>query len=145
MNASVKPARLQLSRKKGFNLQAHSRAVNGLPAVVVARPTMWGNPFTVINTGLAEEHQSAVDRFRKLFRHAPSRRRHMALTILKGNAGRGEAAVARMRENLPRLRGHNLACWCSASCPCHADVLLELANGPVCTAVSSPAAEGERA
>lgn len=35
------PVRLQLSRKKGFDLQAHSSAVNGLPAVNVARPTMW--------------------------------------------------------------------------------------------------------
>lgn len=25
------------------------------------------------------------------------------------------------------LRGKNLACWCKAS-PCHADVLLEIAN-----------------
>jgi len=26
------------------------------------------------------------------------------------------------------LRGKNLACWCPLSSPCHADVLLELAN-----------------
>lgn len=32
------PTRLRLSRKKGFDLQAHSIATNGLPAVVVARP-----------------------------------------------------------------------------------------------------------
>lgn len=28
------------------------------------------------------------------------------------------------------LRGHDLACWCPLDQPCHADVLLELANGP---------------
>lgn len=28
-----------------------------------------------------------------------------------------------------KLRGHNLACWCPLSQPCHADVLLEIANG----------------
>jgi hypothetical protein len=28
---------------------------------------------------------------------------------------------------LPELRGRNLVCWC-APLPCHADVLLELAN-----------------
>ena len=27
------------------------------------------------------------------------------------------------------LRGKNLACWCPIAHPCHADVLLELANG----------------
>ncbi|WP_375453762.1 hypothetical protein [uncultured Methylobacterium sp.] len=41
---AVQAVRLRLSRAKGFDLQAHSLAVNGLPAVVVARPTKWGNP-----------------------------------------------------------------------------------------------------
>lgn len=27
------------------------------------------------------------------------------------------------------LRGKNLACWCALGAPCHADVLLALANG----------------
>lgn len=27
------------------------------------------------------------------------------------------------------LRGKDLACWCPLGQPCHADVLLELANG----------------
>ena len=29
---------------------------------------------------------------------------------------------------LAHLRGKNLACWCKPGEPCHADVLLELAN-----------------
>ena len=29
---------------------------------------------------------------------------------------------------LDELRGKNLACWCKAGTPCHADVLLKLAN-----------------
>jgi hypothetical protein len=29
---------------------------------------------------------------------------------------------------LAPLRGHDLACWCPLDQPCHADVLLELAN-----------------
>lgn len=29
------------------------------------------------------------------------------------------------------LRGKNLACWCKPGEVCHADVLLELANGPI--------------
>lgn len=43
------PVRLQLSRKRGFDLQAHSLAINGLRAVNVARPSILGNPFTVAN------------------------------------------------------------------------------------------------
>lgn len=29
---------------------------------------------------------------------------------------------------LAELRGHDLGCWCPLDQPCHADVLLELAN-----------------
>jgi hypothetical protein len=39
-------------------------------------------------------------------------------------------AAQRAREKLPRLRGRNLACTCPLDQPCHADVLLELANAP---------------
>ncbi len=36
-----------------------------------------------------------------------------------------------IHERLPKLRGHNLACWCKVDARwCHADVLLELANAP---------------
>jgi hypothetical protein len=28
-----------------------------------------------------------------------------------------------------KLRGKNLACWCKPGSPCHADILLEIANG----------------
>lgn len=34
----------------------------------------------------------------------------------------------RLVERLPELRGKNLACYCPLDKPCHADVLLELAN-----------------
>jgi len=41
-----------------------------------------------------------------------------------------QAAVDVFKANLPRgkLRGKNLCCWCSLDSPCHADILLELAN-----------------
>src|SRR4051812_11243137 len=41
----TKPVRLQLSRRKGFDLKALSLETNGLPGVNVARPGKWGNPF----------------------------------------------------------------------------------------------------
>ena len=34
------------------------------------------------------------------------------------------------------LRGKNLACWCKPGTPCHADVLLALANPPTCEEIS---------
>ena len=47
---SARPQRLQLSRHKGFNLQAASQALNGLPAKRVTRPGPWGNPFSIAET-----------------------------------------------------------------------------------------------
>src|SRR5262249_14452263 len=47
MEMTVKPQRLHLSRKRGFDLQATSKALYGLPAKLVTRPGKWGNPFTI--------------------------------------------------------------------------------------------------
>jgi hypothetical protein len=52
---SVKPVRIQLRRSKGFNLQAVTRALNGLECVIVARPSRWGNPFIIGKDGDAAE------------------------------------------------------------------------------------------
>ncbi|MER2509546.1 MAG: DUF4326 domain-containing protein, partial [Amaricoccus sp.] len=43
------------------------------------------------------------------------------------------AARRHVLDHLEELRGRNLACWCriisrGEYCPCHADVLLEIAN-----------------
>ena len=38
-------------------------------------------------------------------------------------------AQAPLLARVKALRGKNLACWCPLGAPCHADVLLELANG----------------
>lgn len=100
------PTRIQLSRRKGFRLQDVSMALNGLPAVKVARPGMWGNHAAVRDgtpTGAA-----AVASFRRWVE--------------------GEASWAWKARAGIDLRGKNLACFCSLDSPCHADVLLELAN-----------------
>lgn len=39
------------------------------------------------------------------------------------------ADLAFYLDKVKDLRGKNLACWCALEQPCHADVLLELANG----------------
>jgi hypothetical protein len=42
----------------------------------------------------------------------------------------GNADRAFYLDKVKELRGKNLACWCALNAPCHADVLLELANTP---------------
>jgi hypothetical protein len=76
-----------------------------LPAsvVVVTRPTKWGNPHP-LDLGRAE----AVRRYREDLLAG-----HLAVTV----------------DDVRReLRGHDLACYCPLDEPCHADVLLDVAN-----------------
>ncbi|WP_026616411.1 DUF4326 domain-containing protein [Ensifer aridi] len=116
----TKPVRLQLSRRKGFDLHATSRAANGLEAVHVGRPGPWGNPFVVGEHGDAAY---CVDLYKALL-----------AGLLHVGADPDIEARQRTRrfvaENVGELRGKNLACWCKPGAPCHADVLLEVANRP---------------
>lgn len=43
-------------------------------------------------------------------------------------AGMSNADRAFFMDRVAELSGKNLACWCPLDQPCHADVLLELAN-----------------
>lgn len=118
---SVPPQRIRLSRKKGFNLQAASQALNGLPAVNVARPGPFGNPFRVNGYDIKDATE-AVDRFR-----ARVVGFELDGKFLKASP-HPESYFGRMLATAHQLRGKNLACWCALDAPCHADVLLELAN-----------------
>lgn len=120
------PKRIQRSRAKGWHMPEG--------AVYVGRPTKWGNPFLVhpqqkpgrrwnVCTDAVSSCYSvptpedAVECFR-LFITAPLRADLLA-------------------DARSELRGKGLACWCSLDQPCHADVLLEIANGPRCDEVPS--------
>lgn len=112
------PKRIQRKRTKGWRMPAG--------AVSVARPGLFGNPFTIaacVESGFAADEAEAarvcVDAFRDWL------------------AGDGWAAGmspdwpkrrATILDGLPLLRGKDLACFCPLDQPCHADVLLELAN-----------------
>lgn len=53
-----------------------------------------------------------------------------ALDDLRDELDRLGAARIVISSNLPvRLGGKDLACWCKPDEPCHADVLLRIANG----------------
>ena len=117
----TQPQRIQLSRKRGFNLQAVSMALNGLPAVNCARPGKWGNPYSIVQdvdrNWCVVEGGTAIawhDLRENAIKHAIELHRWMMLEETK-------AAVRN------ELRGHNLACWCGDG-PCHADTLLELSR-----------------
>jgi hypothetical protein len=69
--------------------------------VYVGRGSRWGNPYRV-GTCLIPDKETAVETFK--------------------------AAYLPLRLECSELRGKNLACWCRLDQPCHADVLLELAN-----------------
>ncbi|MEK9755086.1 MAG: DUF4326 domain-containing protein [Rhodospirillaceae bacterium] len=121
---STQPIRLQLSRRRGFDLQQVSRNANGLAARSVARPGPFGNPFLIrkaIDAGYASVDTAprfCVDCFADWL--AGSDRWYQG----HESACRRAAMLA----GLAGLAGHNLACWCPLSLPCHADVLLARAN-----------------
>ena len=146
------PVRLQLSRRKGFDLQAISRATNGLEAVNVARPGKWGNPFDFRKSGFCWLALAYGCRGDRLGRQEASVRAFRAwvegyegkriISIDEGvvvKCGRkkidiGERSVVgeapALQDLRQTLRNKNVACWCKPGEPCHADVLLDLANAP---------------
>jgi hypothetical protein len=106
--------RIQLRRTKGW------RKPEG--AIVVARPSKWGNPCRVSDypTWVHETDRRlmAVNDFGAFLRDAIQSPWEHPHTI----------TFRVIAESLGELRGHDLACWCPLDQPCHADVLLELAN-----------------
>ena len=130
------PIRLRLSRAKGFNLQAASRAINGLPAVNCARPGKWGNPWWSIREGawwfVEGPGLSPGQRFGNKCGASM-----VAVNLFRcwvdGLVGLLADRRAQILAEVPSLRNHNLACWCPLPAPgepdhCHAAVLLEIAN-----------------
>ncbi len=99
------PHRVKLSRKKGWKLPPNT--------VVVARPTKWGNPWKV------RKHK----KLRDLRDDCSPREAVEAYERWLQSEGHGILLGAKVA-----LRGKNLACWCPLDAPCHADVLLRLAN-----------------
>jgi len=102
------PVRIQLSRARGWRMPPNT--------LIVARPRAYGNPIHVgallkveLGGGMYEAEVTqaiAVELYREYIKGAL--RSHPRL--------------------LEPLRGKNLACWCPLNEPCHADVLLEIAN-----------------
>lgn len=73
-------------------------------AIYVGRGTKFGNPFRI---GLDGTREEVIEKFRRYAQ------RHPSFT----------------KDDLLSLRGKDLVCWC-APLPCHASVLMELADEP---------------
>ncbi|MFW0772481.1 DUF4326 domain-containing protein [Paenarthrobacter nitroguajacolicus] len=86
--------------------------------VYVGRPSKWSNPFKVGAQGFQFDDGSAV-----FYR---SRFGASAATVVE--LFRKHEAPKLWQAARTELKGKNLACWCPLDQPCHADVLLELAN-----------------
>jgi hypothetical protein len=102
------PKRIQRRRTKGWRMPEGT--------IYVGRPTRWGNIWRVGRDGTAQECRDWFE------------------TWAEEHALEFPAELASLRK---QLGGRDLACWCPLDQPCHADVLLELANRsgislPVC-------------
>lgn len=95
----TQPTRITLSRAKGWRMPPNT--------VKVDRSTRWGNPYQA-----GQDGDGSQEYLVGLFRYYLTRPEQAALVT----------------DIATDLRGKNLACWCKPGQPCHADVLLEMAN-----------------
>ena len=109
-----KPKRIQRKRTKGWKMPPNT--------VYVGRPSKWGNPFNwreskdIIATNGTEWVKGASVH---LYREWLSDK---GLGALQGGKHPTRDEIKK------ELRGKNLACWCDLDQPCHADILLRIAN-----------------
>jgi hypothetical protein len=102
------PFRVQRRRSKGWRMPENT--------VSVCRPGKWGNPFPV-----GKPAKDVPAKYRGIVAADPSQAVELYRQLI------AEYGLP-LDCDIEELRGKNLACWCKAGEPCHADVLLELAN-----------------
>lgn len=119
------PIRITLSRRAGWRLPKG--------AVSVARPHRFGNPILVAD--VAGQYPSLDDQsvarlvvsdFSVLARRG--RLSFPGWRAADGQRGPVNWTYPSVEEIRTELRGKDLACWCKEGEPCHADVLLTIAN-----------------
>jgi hypothetical protein len=113
------PERIQRKRTKGWKMP------DG--AIYVGRPTKWGNPYHVggnyADDDLDEDGKEVIGQ------SWDNISKETAIKFYEDAIANHYPAVKiTMAEIILELRGHDLACWCPLDQPCHADVLLRLAN-----------------
>lgn len=122
------PVRIQRQRTKGWKMPPNT--------VSVTRPGRWGNRFKVGEVVQRFSKEKICETFTiKTNAEAVACYRE----YIEGHLANPPAARI-IRESFEELRGKNLACFCALDQPCHADVLLELAN----TLATGDASDGTR-
>lgn len=114
----TQPVRIQRKRTRGWKMPPNT--------IYVGRPTFWGNPYTIKGAREADYRgtdaelaQFCVDNFRADW---------IAALKSAGTPSRHPPMPFGKPVYLGPLKGKHLACWCALDQPCHADVLLKLAN-----------------
>ena len=126
-----RPRRIQRQRTKGWRMPEG--------AVYVGRPSMWGNPWTLNDARAFEivpperRAEWCVGRYREELKHwglhsdyaiyVSDRRWEESAKAIEATGARNMAEYA-----ATALKGKDLVCWCPLDQPCHADVLLRVAN-----------------
>lgn len=106
----TQPIRVQLQRRPGWRIPPNT--------VIVDRRTKFGNPCRV---GLFRGY-TAADAVRDFEKYVTD-----DLTVRSFQNAYGKPpSIETIRAE---LAGKNLACWCPLDQPCHADMLLKIANG----------------
>jgi len=110
------PKRIQMTRSRPWRHEHPD-------AVIVDRRTKWGNPYRVGGLAIV----TSDGRERQVLRDlSPAMAVHLyRLWVWNWDI----ADLSHPVLNVGELAGRDLACWCPLDAPCHADVLLEIANG----------------
>lgn len=115
----MKPKRIQRKRTKGW------RMPDG--AVYVGRPSHWGNPYRIDR--LSAHEYVALNPDGSEIPDSWGGRNHAAKWAADAYRRGFTSGAWWPGFAIEELRGRDLACWCPLDQPCHADVLLEIANG----------------
>ncbi|WP_406646952.1 DUF4326 domain-containing protein [Aliisedimentitalea scapharcae] len=102
------PKRIQRKRTKDWRMPKG--------AVSVCRPGKWGNPFAIGKYVCDTKGQIAIE--------TPAQ----AVAAFEDMLAIDPRNFPALSEIIEHLRGKDLACWCPLDQPCHADVLLKIAN-----------------
>ena len=125
----MNPQRIQRKRAKGWRMPPGAK--------YVGRPGRWGNPFLVhrvdCSTGLGMCWSIYSDHGGLVVEHIdnPAEAARQAVDLFElhiGPMGSYEDDDEMLERLVLDLGGRDLVCWCPLSQPCHADVLLKLAN-----------------
>ena len=87
-------------------------------AIYVGRPSKFGNPFIVGRDG---NRETCYQLYGKIAQG------YLCLTSQCSTDEQKKASKAMLAAKT-ELKGKDLACWCPLTVPCHADVLLAIAN-----------------